>query len=276
MNFLAARRILPVAQRAKGELALGFKRVGDATRIDRLFQSGCLKARLPRPVGAFCDAVTLNIGGGVAGGDVLSTAIDVLPGAHVSIASQAAERIYRALAEPAEMFTRIEVGQGAVLEYLPQETILFHGFALRRSLEVSLAGDASYLGVESLVFGRLAMGEAVRAGSLRDRITMRRDGRLILQDMTRLEGDISTQLGRKAIAEGATACSSIVFAAPSAGLRLDALRAALGGAHAGASCVEGVIFARVLAPHGAALRRLVVSALYALRDGRPLPRVWQG
>jgi urease accessory protein len=275
MNFMPARLAdPPSAQRAKGELILGFKRLGETTRIETLYQQGCLKARLPRPAGAACEAVTLNIGGGVAGGDVLSTRIELAAGAQVSIASQAAERIYRALAEPAEITTHIAVGQGASLEYLPQETILFDGFALRRALDISLAADAAYLGVEGLVFGRLAMGEAVQAGSLRDRITLRRDGRLVFQDMTRLQGNIAAQLTRKAIADGATASASLLYAGPEA--KLDALRLALGQANAGATCIEGVIFARILAPDGATLRRTVISALNVLRGGRPLPRVWQG
>jgi len=278
MNFMPARQIeLAVAQRAKGRLGLAFKRDGARTRIEEFYQLGCLKARLPRPVdAAVLEAVTMNIGGGVAGGDVLATRIELHSGARACVASQAAERVYRALAEPAEVSTEISVQSGAVLEYLPQETILFDGFGLNRSLEVALHGDAAFLGVESLVFGRLAMGEAVRRGALRDRIMLTRDGRLVLRDMTRLEGDISAQLGRGAVARGAMAVASIVFARADAEVYLDGVRDALGGAHAGASCFEGVLFARVLALNGAALRRVVVAVLNVLRDGRPMPRVWQG
>jgi urease accessory protein len=275
MNFMPARQTqLPVAQRAKGELALGFKL---GSRVERFYQQGCLKARLPRAVApGWAEAVTLNISGGVAGGDTLETAIAVQAGAKVSVASQAAERIYRALGAAAEITTRLQVADGAVLEYLPQETIFFDGFSLRRSLDFSLEGVAEYLGVESLVFGRTAMGEAVRHGSLRDRISLWRNGKRVLQDMTRLEGDVSAQLARRGLGAGALACASVMFVGRAPAARLQAVRAALGPAHAGASCIEGVLFARILAPDGAALRRSVISALNVLRDGRPLPRVWQG
>ncbi len=278
MNFMPARQIeLAVAQRAKGRLGLAFKRDGARTRVEEFYQQGCLKARLPRPAEAgVLEAVTMNIGGGVAGGDVLATRIELHPGAQACVASQAAERVYRALAEPAEVSTEITVHPGAMLAYLPQETILFDGFGLNRSLEIALHGDAAFLGVESVVFGRLAMGEAVRLGALRDRITLKRDGRVVLRDMTRLEGDISAQLGRQAVARGAVAAASLVFARADAADYLDAVRGALGEAHAGASCFEGVLFARILAPTGAALRRIVVAALNVLRDGQPMPRVWQG
>jgi urease accessory protein len=57
--------------------------------------------------------------------------------------------------------------------------------------------------------------------------------------------------------------------------RLGALRAALAGAHAGASWTGEILLARILAPDAAALRRVVAKALAVLRPG-PLPRVWQG
>jgi predicted transcriptional regulator len=47
------------------------------------------------------------------------------------------------------------------------------------------------------------------------------------------------------------------------------------GLTAGASVIEGVVFARLLAP-AASLRNCVVAVLRACRDGRALPRVWQG
>jgi urease accessory protein len=122
------------------------------------------------------------------------------------------------------------------------------------------------------------MGEVVRAGFLRDRISLRRDGRLLLRDMTRLDGDIATVLAGKAVAGGGTAMASIILAAPDAPARLPILREALAasGLIAGASTFENIVFARILAPDGASLRHCVIAALRACRDGRPMPRVWQG
>ena len=277
MNYVSARLGQEVAaQRAKGQLALRFRQAAGCTRVHEFFQEGCLKARLPRPVAAdICEAVTMNISGGIAGGDMLETRIELAEGALVCVAGQAAERVYRALEAPARVLTRLVVGPGAVLEYLPQETILFDGFGLRRALEIELAGDAAYLGVESLVFGRLAMGEVVASGFLRDQIRLCQDGRRLLQDMTRLQGDIAAQLRRPAVAGGAAAMASLILAGPGAAEKLPALRAGLEGMQAGASCFEGIVFARILAADGAALRRCVVAALGAVREGRKLPGVWQ-
>jgi urease accessory protein UreH len=190
MNFLPVRQYdIPIAQRARGRLALAFRHDAAAarTRIEKFYQEGCLKARLPHPaMPQIAEAITINISGGIAGGDSLASEIDIGPRAAVAITSQAAERVYRALdLLPAQLQTTINVGAGASLDYLPQECILFDGFALDRSLDIDLAGDADFLGVESIVFGRQAMGEAVHFGHLNDRITLRRNGVLLLQDMTR-------------------------------------------------------------------------------------------
>ena len=259
------------AQRARGQLDLAFQHDGTQTRLTRFYQQGCLKARLPRGPGV--EVVALNISGGIAGGDELETALELTPGAQATFTTQAAERVYRALDAPARVRTSLRVGAGATLAYLPQETILFDRFSLDRALEIDLAADAQFLGVESLVFGRLAMGESVTAGYLRDRIALRRDGRLLWQDMTRLDGDIARQLDRPGVAAGARAVATLF--AVGLNNRLDALRAALAGSHAGASVMEDALLARILAPNAATLRKIMVQALAALRPG-PLPRVWQG
>jgi urease accessory protein len=291
-------------QRAVGELAVSVRRREDATVLDRLRQAGCMKARFPRAlVPGWIDVVTMNTSGGIAGGDRLESTLDVHAGGHASIAAQAADRFYRALpgSEPSSVRTRIAVGAGASAEWLPQETILFDRCAVDRRLEVELAEDAWFLGVESLVFGRAAMGEVVDQAWLRDLIRVRRSGRLLLHDAVRLEGDVAATLRRRAVADGARAVAMVLHVAPDAEARLDAVRCALNTHHArlagevearsasgegvartsmgaaseaAASSWNGILIARVLAASGAALRTAVVAVLRVLRGDRPLPRVW--
>jgi urease accessory protein len=291
-------------QRAIGELAVSVRQRDGATVLDRLRQAGCLKARFPRAlVRGWIDVVTLNTSGGIAGGDRLESAFDVRAGGRTSIAAQAAERFYRALpgSEPSSVRTRIAVGAGASAEWLPQETILFDRCALDRRLELDLAEDAWFLGVETLVFGRSAMGETVEKAWLRDLIRIRRGGRLMWHDAIRLDGEVAATLRRKAVANGARAIATIVHVAPEAEAALDAVRRALdvhlsraagevdaqsaageGRAHsltcetteAAASAWNSMLIARILAPSGEALRATVVAVLRVLRGDRPLPRVW--
>ena len=269
---------IPAHQRARGSLRLSFKGRDGATVLDGLRQEGCLKARFPRTErGAWPGAVTLNTAGGVAGGDILDASITAGSGAQATVASQAAERFYRALpgSLPAAVTTRLHLAPGAALEWLPQEAILFDRCALRRRLLVDLADDAWFLGVESLVFGRIAMGETVREAAIRDLIELRRGGRLLLHDAVRLDGPVQAMLDRPASGDGSRAIATIIHAAPDADARLDPLRAALARFDAGASAWDGLLVARIAAKDGACLRRAVVAGLNVLRDGRPLPRVWE-
>ena len=264
-------------QRAVGELRVVVKRFGAETVLDELRQVGCLKARFPRRiVSRWMDVVMLNTGGGVAGGDRLDVAIGVGAGGQATIAAQAAERCYRALAAdgPSRVRTRLTVQAGASLEWLPQETILFDRCALDRRLEVDLAADARFLGVETIVFGRTAMGERVRQGWLRDLIRVRRGDELLLHDAIRLDGEIDKILQRAALGGGAGVLATLVYIAPDAGEKLDPVRAAFGAAEAGASVWNGMLMARILGTDSASVRGTVIAALNVLRDARPLPRVW--
>lgn len=256
-----------------------FKRRDDLTVLDDLRQVGCLKARFPRAgPEEWTSAVVLNTSGGVAGGDRLEQAFELREGARATITAQAAERFYRALpgSDPAFVRNRLRVAAGACLEWLPQETLLFDRCALDRRLDVELADDAWFLGVESLVFGRAAMGERVAHAWLRDGFRVRRGGRWLLHDAVRLDGEVDAALHRASIAGGARSVATLVHVAPGAEATLDGVRAALGDtvAEAGVSAWNGMLVARILASDAAVLRHAVVAVLAVLRVPRPLPRVW--
>ena len=244
--------------------------------LDQFRQEGCLKARLPRPErGAWTNAVTLNSSGGVAQGDRLATAITAGVGTQLTVASQAAERFYRSPGgAPAHVRTALTVEAGAALEWLPQEAILFDGCALDRRLEIDVAEGSWLLAVETLVFGRALMGETVRRATLHDTIHLRQGGKLLLHDAIRFDGAVQDVLDRPAVANGGRAVATMIHMAPDAPAALDPLRAALSPFEAGASVMENLLVARIVARDGACARAAIVAGLAVLRNERPLPRVW--
>jgi urease accessory protein len=263
--------------RSEGAVRLSLKRRGDLTAIDRLFQSGCLKARFatpdPRRTG---DAVLINTAGGLTGGDVLAIELSWGTGTRSTVTSQAAEKIYRSLSDVARIRTTIEVGQGASGEWLPQETILFDRAALDRDTVVRLAPDACFLGLEAVVLGRHAMGETVVTGALRDAWRVWRGGKLIYADAFELRGAIAASLRHPAIGNGAAAFASLLWIGAEPLAMRDRLRAALAGAElCGVSSWNGLVAVRLAAPDGARLRRRILDALHVLRDGSKPPGVWQ-
>ena len=262
-------------QTAEGRIALTVARLGGATRVVGLHESGSARLRLPRHGAGPIEAVLINTAGGVAAGDRFATAITLGPGAELVATSAAAEKIYRSDADTATIATMISLAPGARLEWLPQETILFDRARLGRRLDVDLASDGSALLYEAVVFGRAAFGETVREGFYEDRWRVRRGGRLVYADTLRLEGPIAELLARPTVAAGGRALATLLYVAPDAETRLDEARAHLEGAscECGASAWNGLLAVRFLAPAIEALRRDVARFMTAFR-GRPLPRVW--
>ena len=279
--------VFPVAEtqgvsarlRARGEARSTFARIGGRTEPARVFETGGLRLRFPR-ASAGCETVLVNTGGGMAGGDRAKIAIVLEAGAEVLFTTQSAEKVYRSDGEAAQIESRVAVGPGARLEWLPQETILFHGARLSRRLDVDLAADASLLLIEAVTFGRIAMGEHTADAALRDRWRIRRDGRLAFAEELRLE-QAGAALDRPAVGRGGRAIASLLVVAPDAQARLDTLRAALEAAcqadgeplEGGATALDGVVLARLISPSPARLRGAVGDVMMALR-GRAAPRVW--
>jgi urease accessory protein len=276
MNALAPspETARPALQRARGLGRIRVKADGGLTRLDRLFQDGCGKIRLPRDAEARgLEAVMINTAGGLTGGDRLSWRAEATEGAQLTLTTQACERAYRSIGSAAAVRVALGAAAGASLAWLPQETILFDGSALDRTLEADLAADATLLAVEAVLLGRLAMGERVRSAAFRDRWRVRRAGQLVFADDLRLGGDVARAAGRAPALAGAAAFASILLVAPNACDRLATVRLALGD-HGGASAFDGKLFARVVAADGLALRRVLTPALEALYGAR-LPRVWR-
>jgi urease accessory protein len=262
----------PRHQRVAGRAAVSF---GAGARLKDLAQAGSAKAMMPRMHGRAPEVVFLNTAGGLTGGDRLDYGVE-LEGGHVVATTQTAERAYRCADGCASVTTRLRLGAGATLHWLPQEVIVFDGAALDRRLEVEMAEDATLIMLETLILGRAAMGETVRHLHLRDRRKVMRAGRPVLIETVRLD-DADLMRAGPAGLDGATAVASLSLLSGDAGDRLTKLRSALptdGPVRAAASAWDGRLTARFLSADAFALRRAVARAVTALTQ-RPLPRVWQ-
>jgi urease accessory protein len=263
----------PKMQRAAGAARIAFRRAGKATRLERLYQDGAAKIRLPLHAAGPAEAILINTAGGLTGGDALDFGIALRTGARAVVTTQACERIYRSAGGEARIATRADIGPGARLDWLPQETILFDGGRLKRSLDVDIGAGGELLVLEALIFGRAAMGETIRSGAFHDRWRIRREGRLAFADDLRIEGDIAGQLARPGILGGHGALATLLYVGPDGESLLDPLRDVVGEA-GGASAWDGKLLARLTAPDGFALRCVLAPALTILMAGRPLPKAW--
>lgn len=271
-------------QRADGALTLRFAAQDGATRLADLYQSDPCRALLPSPdPGEPLTAVLITTAGGLTGGDRLKLSVTVEEGAAALCTPQAAEKIYRSPDDSAaQIDLSLGVAAGATLEWLPQEMILFDGARLDRRISVALQADSRLLAGDITVFGRTARGERFAAGSLFDRWQVRRDGRLLWTDATRLAGDTLAALDHPAGFAGAVAQAVILYQGPEPAGARDRLRALEdhdAGCEWGASVIDGLLLVRLLDGDAARLRRQFARLWSALRPGldlRPaMPRLWR-
>ena len=262
----------PVMQRARGEGRLVANDRNGQTEIAALYQDGCAKIRLPHTHDASLQAVLMNTAGGLCGGDRINWSATAGANTRLVITTPACERVYRSLGGDATIDNRLVVEAGAHLDWLPQETILYEGARLDRRLEVDLAPDATFTAVEVVLLGREAMGESAAGARLGDNWRIRRDGRLIHAEATRLSAEARERSGL-ALLHGALAFATVLHVSPAAERRLDAVRVLLPET-GGASVIGEKLTVRLIAANGLALRRALSPIIALLSSAGSLPRLW--
>lgn len=270
----------PALERSKGRVELTFKRQGPLTVLGHLHQSGCGKARLPRPTDpAHAEAVLLNLAGGLTGGDRLTSQVAWQTGAAATVSGQAAEKIYRARGKSrAEIDTELRVAADGLALWLPQATILFDRARLVRRNRFAIARGGRLLALEATIMGRQAMGETVAEGVFDERFEVHYDDRLVLADRQLLRGAIAGRLARPAVAGGATGLVTLLYVSEAAAERLDAIRDALGTLAAASAPAPQLVLVRWLAHEPRILHRDLATALLAVQTAvglrARLPGVW--
>jgi urease accessory protein len=254
----------PRSVRSKGVLRLTVEaRDGRSFRSDT-YEEGALRLRLPKTVGRTLEAVMVNTGGGMAGGDRYDIAVTIGEGAAATLTGASAERIYGAISANTEIDILLTLAPQSRLAWLPLETIFFDRARLERHFTIDLAATSRLLMIEMMVLGRQARGEVMREGAFRDQWRLKRGGRLIFADAVRLDGDWQAMLSRAGTANGNGAIATLLFAAPDAGDRLATLREAIGkddACYAGAGCRDDVLIARLIAPNHQQLVQCLARAL---------------
>jgi urease accessory protein len=262
------------ANRARGAVCLEVQFRDGVTRRGALHESGSLRVRFPSPEGDGLSAVLVNTAGGIAGGDRFTVEIVAGEGAQLTLTTAAAEKVYRAQDEGAELNISLKVADGARLAWLPQETILFDQARMSRRIDIDLSVGASLVLGEIVVFGRAAMGETMRRGGFVDRWRFRRGGGLVFGETIRLEGDVGAKLARPAIAGGGVAVGTLLVVPGDEALlaRIREISDCFGG-EVGLSAWNGFAMVRFCAQDAARLRADMLAVL-GRASAVPLPRLW--
>ncbi len=178
----------PLSSGWHGSLDLAYARRGSVTQVIYNRAQAPLKVQRPfYPEGeAVCHSVILHTAGGMVGSDRLKFNFHLQPEAQALITTTAASKIYRSNGQTAQQTMEMQVDAGAILEWLPQETIIFNGAIYRQDIRVELAPGASWLGWEITRFGRSARGERFLQGEWRSNTEIWQQGRPLWLDRQRL------------------------------------------------------------------------------------------
>lgn len=273
----------PVASAWVGRLALGYGAASGRTVLQSRQHLGPLTVQKSfYPEGqAVCHTVVLHPPGGIAAGDHLTLQVSLETGARALLTTPGAGKWYRSLGATARQILAFRVAHGAVLEWLPQENILFDRARAELSTGVDLDGDGVFFGWDVLCLGRRASGERFTGGLLGQRVEIRRGGALLWVEQSRLSGGdplLESLVGLG----GCPVAGTLIMAGPAVdeGLLTRCREVQAGpGSRCGITVLPGVLVARFLGHGPEAARRYfeglwaILRPAYAGREAHR-PRIW--
>src|SRR5215472_5319950 len=151
MNDVARAALRPSeATGWEAHLSLGYGRRGSRTVLERRVHRGPLLVQKSLyPEGEeVCQNIVVHPPAGIVGGDRLDLEVVVGEGARAQLSTPGAAKWYRSAGAVARQSLRFTGAAGALIEWLPQETIVFDGAIAQLDTRVALAGDAVFFGWE--------------------------------------------------------------------------------------------------------------------------------
>ena len=132
----------------------------------KFFQSGCCKILNPNNYNKSKELVLINTAGGITCNDNIQINTTI-HNSELSICTQAAEKIYSGIGDPAKVDININLNN-STLYWLPKELILFDNSKLIRNINVNLSDNSNLIFCETSIFGRKAMSEKIKNISFSD------------------------------------------------------------------------------------------------------------
>ena len=214
-------------------------------------------------------------------GDALRINVSVTAGAHALLTTPAAGKVYRSNLGQASQVVHAEVDEGGVLEWLPQETIVFSGARASLKTQIALAGAGKVMAWEIICLGRPAASETFDAGVCSFQFALHKDGVPLYIERNVFSG------GADALAAvwglGGLPAMGAFVAYPGTSQMLQAARERIGATAAAELCtatlVDQTLICRVLESDAGRARNRLVDLWSTLRPlclNRPAspPRIW--
>lgn len=228
------------------------------------------------PEGDVCHVYLLHPPGGIVGGDNLTIGINAETGSHALITTPAAGKFYRSDGLWASQKVNIDITEDAVVEWLPQETIIYQGAQLKSTININLANSARFIGWEILSLGRPASGEGFDYGAVDLNWQIHCEQRPLFLERLRL--DTEAFAARWGL-QGFSACGTF-FAKTANKQTLAAVQKLVGNEpYRGVTLIDDILICRALDARSDRLRTFFEQVWTAIRPEvvqrqSRIPRIW--
>ncbi len=237
----------------------------ERTIISSCYYEGALK--ITRPIYLEHDSPSIyliHVGGGYVNGDSYLTQLQVDDGAHLAVTTQSSTKVYKTPTEPVSQLTKIKLGSGSILEYIPDPLIAYEGARFIQETEVEMNEDSCLFLSDIITPGWAEDGSFFKYDWIRSKLKIYKDSKLILFDHLFLEPD--DQMNGVMQMEGFTHIGTIILLHKKANQKfLDDLYFKLvenfSDVHFGLSILpqDGLIL-RILANHSGIIEKVISEA----------------
>ncbi len=182
-------------QKWAGVLKLGVTDRGGRSVATSQYHEGALRVLRPHYLDGSSQVTytAVNPGGAYFGADRYLLDIAVDDGASLLLTTQSATKVYKTPQGPASQKMKVELGPGAVFDYLPDQLIVYREGAYRQSTTVTMDPTASLTMSEIITPGWAPDGAPFKYRQLRMRTEIRvateQGSKLLAVDQLRLNPD---------------------------------------------------------------------------------------
>jgi urease accessory protein len=183
------------------------------TRLGKTSHFGPLRVqRAFYPEGDICAHLyLLHPPGGLVAGDYLTISLHLQPHAHALMTTPSAGKIYNNITER-KQFQKVslKIEDSAVLEWMPQETLVFDGAEGELITEIELHGKAQFMGWDIVCLGRPSSEDWFERGSIRQVISIHQDGQPLFIERNTISADGDIMRDKAGLAQQAVFGSFIL------------------------------------------------------------------
>ena len=226
-----------------------------------------------------CHSYVLHPPGGVVGGDQLQLTLNVEQDAHALVTTPASAKFYRSNGATASQQQQFTIADDGILEYLPQDTILFDACKVNTVTRIHLGERARFAGWEILCQGRPASSETFNSGECRQAYELYRQGTPLVIERTRLHGSSEMQAASWGLAGYAVVGTMLVSNANPELLTAARAIETDEGTLFSATLIQDVLVCRYLGSQGIEARECFARVWQTVRPGwcgraACRPRIW--